>query len=128
FRAVQIVYAIDHDPICPRAFDLCAHFVEEIGQVHDLGFACCSFNDRHADGQHGCHHHVVCAEHCRTECDLHVDLCPAQFGRENFDVAAFHAYGRAERFEAFQMQINRPITDHAAAEQRHACFLAPTQQ
>jgi hypothetical protein len=92
FRAVQLRHAFDDDPVRPGPFDLCPHFVEETCQVHDLGFASCSFNDSHAIGQDCCHHHVVCAEHSRTEFSLHVDLCPAQFGRKNLDITAFHAH------------------------------------
>ena len=52
----------------------------------------------------------------------------AQFGRENFNVAALYAHRGAERFEAFQMQINRPVANYATTRQSDGRFLAPTQQ
>src|SRR4029077_19347089 len=127
-RTVQLTHAFDYNPVRPRAFDLCSHFVKEICEILNLGFASCSFDDGHAVGQHGCHHYVVCAEHSRTECAVHADLCCAQFGRENFNVAALHAHGGAERFESFQMQINRPVANYATTRQSDGRFLAPTQQ
>ncbi len=57
-----------------------------------------------------------------------LDLCPAQFRRKNFDVTALHAHCGAERFEAFQVQINWPIANDATAGQGDRRFLAPAQQ
>src|ERR1051325_2982748 len=90
--AMQFPYTLNDDPVCASTFDFGPHPVEEIGEVEDLGFACCSFNDSHSICQRRCHHHIVCAEHSRTELPPHVDLCPAQLRCENLDITAFHAH------------------------------------
>src|SRR5206468_2480462 len=105
----------DDDSACSCAFYFCAHFVEEIREIDDLRFACCRFNYRHAVGQNGCHHDVICAEHCRTEFALHVDSCRAQFRCEYFDVATFDTHCCSQCFKTFQMQIDRTIANNTAA-------------
>ena len=111
----------------PGAFDLRAHLVQEIREIDDLGFARGSFDHGCAVSQHRRHHYVVGAENSRTEFAAHVDLCPAQFRREHFYVAALNTHCSAERFETFQMQIDRPITNDATTGQRDGRFLAPAQ-
>ena len=51
-----------------------------------------------------------------------------QLRRENLHVAAFDPIRGAERFEAFQMQIDRPIADDAAAGQRDGRFFAAAEE
>ena len=53
---------------------------------------------------------------------------PVSLRREHFHVAAFHANGRAERFEALQMQIDRPIANDAAAGNETVASAAPEQR
>ena len=127
-RAVQFLHAFDDDAPRARAFDLRAHLVEEIREIHDLRFGGGAFDHGHAFGEHGGHHHVVGAEHGRAEFAAQIDRRRRSVRREHFDVAAFDADRRAERFESFQMQIDRPIADDAAAGQRDGRFLSPAEQ
>ena len=57
-----------------------------------------------------------------------IDDRALQFRREHFHVAAFHAHRGAERFETFQVQIDRPIADDATSRQRNRRFLAAPEQ
>ena len=128
FGAVQFLHAFDDQTARARAFDLRAHLVQEIRQIDDLGFLRRSFDHRHAFGQNRRHHDVVGAENRRAEFALQVDDRAGQFRREHLHVAAFHPHRRPERFKTFQMQIDRPIADDAAARQRDGRFLATAQQ
>ena len=127
FGAVQLFHAFDDDPARAGAFDLRAHLVQEIRQVDYLGLPRRPFDNRDAIGQHGRHHDVVGAEDSRAEFTLQVDDCAAEFRREDLDVAALDAHRRAERFESFEVQINWPIANDAAAGQSDGRFLATAQ-
>src|SRR6266545_1400662 len=128
FRAVQLRHTFDDDSTRSRAFDLCAHFVQERSQVHHLGFLCRSINNCDSIGQHGRHHHVISTQDSRTKSAMHVDYCSAQFRCKNLDIAALHTHRRAERFETFEVQINWPVADDATSGQSDGRLLASTQR
>ena len=128
FRAVQLGHTFDDDSTRSRAFDLRAHFVQERSQVHHLGFLRRSINNGDSIGQHRRHHHVIGTQDSRTKSAMHVDYCSTQFRGKNLDIAALHAHRRAERFETFEMQINRPIANDATAGQSDSCLLATAQR
>ena len=65
-RAVQFLHALDDDAPRARALDLCAHLVQEIREVHDLGFGSRALDHGDAFRERGGHHHVVGAEHGRA--------------------------------------------------------------
>ena len=92
------------------------------------GSCAAPFDDGDALRQHRGHHDVVRSEDSGTEFAAQVDDCAVEFRRENFHVAAFHANRCAERFEAFQMQIDRTVADDAAARQRNGGFFASAEQ
>ena len=58
FRAVQFADAFYSDGGCAGAFDLCAHLVEQIGQIGDFGFAGAVLQDGFAFGERRGHQQV----------------------------------------------------------------------
>ena len=73
FCTVQRRHAFDDDSARSCAFDLRAHFIQKVREVHHLGFLRRPFNNGHAVGQHGRHHDVIGAQDGRAEFALHVD-------------------------------------------------------
>ena len=126
--AVQFFHAFDDHAPRARAFDLRAHLVQEIRQIDDFRFGGRAFDHGDAFGQHRGHHDVVGAEDGRAEFAAQIDDGALQFRRENFHVPALHPNRGPERFESFQMQIDRPVADDAAARQRDGRFFATAQQ
>ena len=115
FGAVQFFHAFDDQTSRPRALDFRAHLVQKIRQVDDLGFGRRAFDDGDAIGQDRRHHHVVGPENCRAEFAREINDGAAQFRREHFYVAVLDPHRGAERFKSFQMQIDRPVANDAAA-------------
>ena len=113
--AVQFFHALDNQAPRARAFDLRAHLVQKIREVDDLWFRRRAFDHRDPFGQCRRHHHVIGPENRRPKFAGEIHHRADQFRRKNFYVAAFHPHRCAQRFESFQMQIDRPIADDAAA-------------
>ena len=58
----HLLYAGNGNRGAARAGDFCAHRVQEIREIDDLGFAGGAFNDRDAVGECSGHHDVAGAE------------------------------------------------------------------
>ena len=58
FCAVELVNAFDADRRCPGSLDLCAHLVEQFGEIGHFRFASAILDDRLAFGQRSCHQQV----------------------------------------------------------------------
>ncbi len=127
-RAVQFLHPFDDDAAGAGAFDFGAHLVEEIGEIDDLGFRGGAIDDRRAFGEDRGHHHVVRPEDGGTLFAAEAHRTADELAGENFDVAAFDAVHGAEGLEALEMQIDRAITDDAAAGERDGRFLLAPEQ
>jgi len=57
--AAETVDAFDADSIGARAFDVGAHFLEELGEIYDLGLARGVLEERLTAGEARGHHHVL---------------------------------------------------------------------
>ena len=128
FGPMQFLYAFDNQTACAESFDLCAHLVQEICKVANFGFRSRTFNHRRSFREHRRHHHVVRAENRRAKFPAQIDHGAAQFRRKDFYVSAVQTYRRAERFESFKMEIDRPIADDTSARHRNRRLLATTEQ
>ena len=106
-RAVQFLHAFDDDAPRAGAFDLRAHRVEEIREIHDFRFGGGAVDDGDAVGEHGGHHDIVGAEHGRAELPRKLIALPLKCPGEDFHVAVLDSDARAESFEALQVQIDR---------------------
>ena len=111
--AVQFLDAFNDDPAGAGAFNLRAHLVQEIRKIDNFRFR---------------HHHVVGPENSRPKFTAQIDHRAGEFRRKHFYISRFHANGRTERFESFQMQINRPIANDATARQRNRRLFAPAKE
>ena len=128
FRAVKFLYALDHDAAAASAFDFCAHLVEEIGEVHDFGLGRRTLDDCGALGEDGGHDDVVSAENGGALFTTEVHRRAAQCACKNFHISVLDAADSAKRLESFEVQINRSVTDDAAAGQGDGRFFFTTKQ
>ena len=86
-----------------------------VGEIVDLGLLGGILNHRRAFGEGRRHHEILGGADRRQ---IEINLCAAQLLRRRLDVAMALLDRRAHRFEAFQMQIDRPRADGAAAGSR----------
>ena len=114
FGAVKLLYPLDDDAAGAGSFDLGPHFVQKVGEIHDLGLFRGAVDDGGPLGEHGSHHDVIGAEHGRTEFAGHRDHRAFEFRGENLDVASHHAHCGAEGLESPEVEIDRPVADDAA--------------
>ena len=116
--ALELLDAFDGDDRGAGALDFGAHRVEEIGEVHDFRFAGGGGDGGDAFGEGGGHHHVVGTEHGGTERAAEVDGGAFQaVGRGEDDIAAFDGGFRSEGFQSADVEIDRAVSDDAAAGQ-----------
>ena len=107
------------------AFDLRSHFVQEVGEVGDFGFAGAVLQDGLAVGESCGHEQVFGA------CDgdsVENDFRTFEASGAGFDVAVFLRDFRAETFEAFDVEIDGAGSDGAAAGERDAGVAAAGDQ
>ena len=125
-RAGEVLHAFDPDRVCSGASHIGAHRIQIVGQVYDLRLLGCVFNDCPSIGQTGSHHDIFGGADAGK---VKIDFCALQpFGRPRFNKAMpLNDFG-AERFESFQMQINRPGADGATARLRYPRLLESRQQ
>ncbi len=128
FRAVQFLHAFDDDAPRAGALDLRAHLVEEIREIHDLRLGGGAVDDGRALGEHRGHHHVVRTEDGGALFAAEVHLRATEFARKNLHIAVLDAVHRAQRLEALEVKVDRPIADHAAAGKRNDRLLLPAEQ
>src|SRR5438128_554924 len=128
FRPVQLGHPFNYEASRSSAFDLCAHLVQKIREIHYFRLLCRALNNGHTVSEHSGHHHIVGAQDCRTKFALHIDYRSRQSRSKDFDVATFHAHRGPKCLETFQMQINRSIANDATAWQGDGRFFATAQQ
>src|SRR5215475_4660273 len=99
---------------CARAFDVCPHFIEQIGQVGDLRLAGTVLHDGFAIRKGGGHEKVFRASNGDF---IEHDLRASEAVRRRFDVAVVLRNLCAETFESLDVQIDRPGSYGASARQ-----------
>ena len=124
FGAVEFFDAFDGDAVGACAFDFGAHFDEEVGEVFDFGFGGGAFDDGGAFGEGGGHHDVVGAKHGGAVFAHEVEGAAFEVGAggRDEDIAAFDLDGGAEGFEATEVEVDRAVTNDAAAGEGDAGF------
>ena len=108
-----------------RALDARAHLVEQFGQVNDFGLARRIDQRRFAVGERRRHHQVLGAGDCHL---VEINLAALQSFGAGDDIAAFERHDGTELFKARQVEVNRALTDGAAARQRYPRFAEARQQ
>ena len=110
--AVEFGDALDLDGAGAGAFDLCAHGVEQSGEVGDLGLAGAVFEEGFAVGEGGGHEEVFGA----GDGDLVEDDVRAfEAVGAGFEVAVLLGDGGAHGFEALDVEVDGAAADGAAA-------------
>ena len=125
---MEFFHAFDGDRAGACAFDFRAHGDEEICEIDDFGFLCGSVDDGGAIRQHGCHHDISGAKDCGAECAAQGNGISCELGSEDLHIAAADLHGCAEGFEAAQVEIDRPVTDDAAAGERDGGLVFAAEQ
>ena len=112
--AVQRTHAADLDHVGARAGDLCAHGVEEVGKVDDMGLLGAVFDDGHAAAE-DCGEQDV---HRRADGDnIEINVAAAQPALRGVgaDIAAGLLDHGTHGLEALDMLVNGADTEVAAA-------------
>ena len=120
-------HPVNFDHIGACAHNISAHGVQEVGNVHNMGFLRSVFNHSEAfcqnTGQNGID--------CRANGDLvHIDgrTTEPSFGRRGRDKAALYVHISAKGFEAFDMQVDGANPQITAAGHGHLRCTKAAQQ
>src|SRR6478752_4415920 len=111
-RAVELLNAMNANCMGAGSFDFRAHLGEQRGQVNDLRLARAVFHDGFTLGQ-GCGHHEVFSSGDGDP--VKNNVAAAQAAGAGFNVAMLLLDGGAQAFQAFDMEIDRPGANGAAA-------------
>ena len=126
--AVQFCHAGDRDGWAAGAGNVRAHRIQKKGEIHHLRFARRAFDDGDAVAERRRHHHVCRPQNRRAGAAAEKHRIADNFFYRRINVAAFNFYFRAQRLKTFQMQIDWPRADDAAAGQGNPRFPQPRQQ
>ena len=110
--STQFFHALYLDPAGSRSADFRAHAVKAQRQVGHLGFPCGIFDDGSAFCQRCGHHQVFRAGNGHR---IEVDISAMQTFSLRLYVTVVHGNLRAHGGQSFQVQVNRPRTNGAAA-------------
>ena len=124
---MQFLDALDRDVARSHALDLRPHRLQQAAQVDDLGLARGIEQLGPALGEH-CGHHRIFGRPDRHH--RKGELTPGEPSatrRNRADIAGGDLDDRTHRLERFQVQIDRPVADRAAAGQRHRRLPRPRQ-
>ena len=115
--AVETFDTLHADRRSSGAFDLRAHFDEQIGEIRDFRLKGAIFEDGFSFGEDGSGENVFRA----GDCDFReAESAAAQALGARFDVAVFDNDFGAELFERLDVQINRARADGTTAGKRNA--------
>jgi hypothetical protein len=98
-----------------QSVDASAQRVEKAPQIDDLRLGRGAVEDRGSGGQHGGAHDVGGARDGRPARAAEIDAGALQSPRLGHDAAALDAQVGAQRRQAGQVQIDRPLADVATA-------------
>ncbi len=122
------LHSIDFDGRRPQSADPRTEHVQHAAEAGDLRFARRAADDGAAAGEHGGTKHVRRARHRRTARTAEVDCRAAEPCGRAQNIAPLQAQIGAQGGQPAQVQIDRPVTDVAAAGQRHDRPAPPRQQ
>ena len=125
--AVELLHTPDLHCIRTRAGNMGAHGIEEVCQVHDVGFLGGVFNDRLSGQQTGSQndiHRSAYADHVKTDT---VATQTVGAGQE-VDIIFRLIHIRTQRHKALNVLVDGPGCEIAAAGQRHISPVEPAQQ
>ena len=125
FRPKQVVYPPDFNHVGSRPHDVGAHGIEEVGQIHNVGFLSGVFNDGHAPGFHRRQHDVDGGAHRH-----HVKVHPSagELIGPDVDHAVLQAVIRSQALETLQVLVDGPYSEVASSRQADFGPMEPAQQ
>ncbi len=123
-RAAELRHAHHRDQVGACAGNLCAHGVQEVGEVHDLGFTRHIGDARESIREGRGHQQVLGGAHA-GEIEGDVGALQAAFGD---DIAIFDADLRAERFKSLQVDVHRARANGASAGEADLCLARACEQ
>src|SRR5699024_1592552 len=106
----------DTDNVCSGAFDIRAHTVQEIGNVHYMRFSCRILNDR-TSGRQRCRHHDIDRSSHRNH--IQENMTSMKILCFRHDRTVNNLYFCAQSPESFQMLVNRTTSDIASSRKRN---------
>ena len=122
---VQGFYAKNAHHISACAFNARAHCVQKISQVNNFRFLGCVFNHGGALSQRGCHHNIFRRANAG---EIQINAGSVQMVHLSFNVARADGDASAHSLKAFQVQVNRPGANGAAAGQGNSGLAQAGQQ
>ena len=123
--AAERAHALDPDHVAPGAVDLRAHGGEAPGKIEHFRLARRVLDQRGALGERRRHHQVLRAG---DRHHIHDDAGAAQALGCCVHVAVLDGDGRPHRLQAFDVLVDRPQPDGAAAGQRDLGLAAAREQ
>ena len=111
---MQPVDAGDGEGRGANALDFAAHRHQHIAKVDNFRFAGGIFENAGAIGQHRRHQRIFCRAD-RHHREGKIAAGQAAIGDAGNDIATGGFDCRAERLDRLQVQVDRPVTDRAAA-------------
>jgi len=123
--AVEPFDTAHHDTVGPRAFDVCAHRHQAVGQVDDFRLLGRVVDHRGAFGERRSHQHVLGRAHAD---DVERHLAAAQAVGAGLDEAMLERDPRAKGLQRLDVQVDRARADGATAGQRDFRRAMPGQQ
>ena len=115
----------DLDAVGAGAAHIRAHHVQEVGQVHDVGFLGHILQHGLALSQHGAEHGVHGSAHRHGVKEHMGALQPVAL---HMDTAVLHRVGRAQSGKGFQVLVDGAGAQVTAAGHGHLCRAEPAQQ
>ena len=110
--AVEFAHTFHTNCRSAGAFNLSAHFVEQLGQIGDFRFARAILHDSFAIGERGCHQQVFGAGDGNFVED---DFRAAQRFCAGFHVAVILSDDRAQPLQSLDVKIDGARSNSAAA-------------
>src|SRR5258708_28881340 len=115
-RPAQLLDPLDRYDVAARTPDAGAHRIQAFREVDDFRLASGILEHRDAVCEHRRHHQVLGTSHCdQVEDDARALETPGA----GQDIALLYVDLRPQRLKPLDVQINRALTDGAAAGQRY---------
>ena len=116
FCSVELLHTADPDHIRSRALDVRSHAVQEIGEIHHMGFLCGVLDDGKTVRKGRRHHDIDGRPHADH---VHVQMTPLQGLRFRDDQAMFDTHVCPQRLKSLDVLVDWTASDVTAAGKSH---------
>ena len=123
-RSMQAIHPNNRQGFCPSSTHLSAHLIQKRGQIHNLRFAGCIFDNRSSICQSCCHHDVL----RRTYgWEIHIDMRSMKTICFCFNIARSLSDLGPHGFQSLQVQIDWTTTNGTSTRHGNFGMTIPSQ-